>query len=154
MEAIDHPHRSASSRYVMQKSNQPKIIVAAIVALLVIIVGGFAAWALNGGASAGSVIDNSKYQALTLTNGEQYFGKLQSMNRDYFKLTDVWYVQADQMTTGSTDKASTEKKLAKLGNELHGPEDMMVISKDQVLYFENLKPDGKVSKLISQSRSQ
>ena len=29
----------------------------------------------------------------------------------------------------------------------------MIISRDQVLFFENLKPDGKVVKLIAQYKS-
>ena len=155
MESIERSQHRAPSRLTVQKSNTTMMIIAAVIAVIVVVGGGIAAWALNGGTSAGSVIDSGKYQALTLVDGEQYFGKLQSMNNDYFKLTDVWYVQADQTTgAASADKTAADKKLAKLGNELHGPEDMMVISKDQVLYFENLKPDGKVSKLITQGNAK
>jgi hypothetical protein len=42
----------------------------------------------------------------------------------------------------------------KLGNELHGPEDEMTIEKAQVLYWENLKPSGKVSEAISSYQSK
>lgn len=155
MESIERSQHRAPSRLTVQKSNSTMIIAAVIVAIVVIVGGGFAAWVLNGGASAGSVIDSGKYQALTLVDGEQYFGKLQSLNGDYFKLTDVYYVQASQTSsTSSTADNSADKKLVKLGDELHGPEDMMVISKDQVLYYENLKPDSKVSKLISQNQGQ
>ena len=38
----------------------------------------------------------------------------------------------------------------KLGQEIHGPEDEMIISKDHVLFYENLKSDGKVSQSIEQ----
>jgi hypothetical protein len=32
----------------------------------------------------------------------------------------------------------------KLGNEIHGPEQEMQISSSQVIFWENLKNDGKV----------
>jgi ABC-type Zn uptake system ZnuABC Zn-binding protein ZnuA len=40
-------------------------------------------------------------------------------------------------------------QLIKLGSEVHGPEDAMMIAKAQVLFYENLKPDGKVAQSIS-----
>jgi hypothetical protein len=39
--------------------------------------------------------------------------------------------------------------LTKLGGEIHGPEDLMVINRSQILFVENLKPSGEVSKAIS-----
>lgn len=39
-------------------------------------------------------------------------------------------------------------QLIKLGDEIHGPEDEMILSKDQVLFYENLKTDGKVAQSI------
>ena len=45
---------------------------------------------------------------------------------------------------------STGMQLIKLGEEVHGPEDTMVINRDQMLFFENLKSDGKVTQLIRQ----
>ncbi len=151
MESIERSQHRASSRLSVQKTNN-SIIIAIIVAIIVIVGGGIAAWALNGGSSAGSVIDSGKYQAVFLTNNQNYFGKLQSLNGDYFKLTDVYYLQVPTASTdGSTSK---ETVITKLGSELHGPEDQMIISKEQVLFFENLKPDGKVSKFISGNQNK
>jgi hypothetical protein len=149
------------------KSNTNRIILAAVAAVAVIIIGGVVAWSLkstSGGSSSStaSVIDSGKYQAVFLTNSQVYFGKLQTLNNDYFKLTDIFYLQSNQ-TDSSTDsknpqQTSTDQnadvQLIKLGSELHGPDDEMVVSKDQVLFFENLKADGKVSKSISQYQSQ
>jgi len=38
--------------------------------------------------------------------------------------------------------------LIKLGSEIHGPDDEMIVSKDQILFFENLKKDSQVSASI------
>jgi hypothetical protein len=102
--------------------------------------------------SVGSLINTSEYQAVFFTNGQVYFGKLQSLNGNYMKLTDIFYLQTSTDPTNpqqtSTDP-SANVQLIKLGSEIHGPDDEMVINRDQVLFFENLKPDGKVSQSIA-----
>lgn len=42
--------------------------------------------------------------------------------------------------------------LVKLGDELHGPKDEMRINRDQVLLWENLKGDSKVTDAIKNHR--
>ena len=151
-------HRASESRRSMkvEKSKRPLIItIVAVVAAVLIAVGGWTLW--SGMSTAGTAIDSSKYQAVFFTNGQVYFGKLHAFNDEYMKLTDVFYLQ-----TASTDSAdaknpqktstyqSTSPTLIKLGDEIHGPQDEMIVSKSQVLFYENLKSDGKVSSSISQ----
>lgn len=125
------------------------MIVAGIVVLGVV---GWFVW--SGMNSGGTAIDSSKYQAVFFTNGQVYFGKLHAFNNGYMKLTDVYYLQSQQSTDGSKNPQATSSdqnnnvQLIKLGDEIHGPEDEMVISKDQMLFYENLKPDGKVAQSI------
>ncbi len=119
-------------------------IIGAIVALALLV-----GAALFYKTTVGSLIDSKKYQAVFLTNGQVYFGKLQRSG-EYYKLSNVFYLQATQSSTDDTNNpqqaaaADSGVQLIKLGNEVHGPEDSMVIEKDQVLFFENLKNDGKV----------
>ena len=122
------------------------IIVGVLVALAVIALSG---WFLQRSSTA-ATIDNDKYQAVFFTNGQVYFGKLDQVNAGYFKLTDVFYIQAQEASANSenpqqTASDSTDIRLIKLGSEVHGPDDEMIISKEQILFFENLKKDGKVS---------
>ncbi|TAL14614.1 hypothetical protein EPN95_02320 [Patescibacteria group bacterium] len=103
-----------------------------------------------------ATIDSSKYQAVFFTNGQVYFGKLQTLNSGYMKLTDIFYLQASSSSTNpqeTTTQTATDVQLIKLGSEVHGPDDEMIINKDQVLFFENLKSDGKVSTSISKYQS-
>ena len=98
-------------------------------------------------------IASGKYQAVFLTNGQVYFGKLHRAG-EYYKLTDVYYLQASQSSGDSSNpqkaaESNAGVQLIKLGNEVHGPEDAMIIDKSQVLFFENLKNDGKVVDSIS-----
>ena len=99
-----------------------------------------------------SVVDGSKYQAVFLNTGAVYFGKLEVLNSNYLKLTDIYYLQTQAADTANPQPAasstSTNLQLVKLGSELQGPTDEMVINKDQVTFFENLKSDGKVTQSI------
>jgi hypothetical protein len=98
-------------------------------------------------------VKGKQYQALFLTNGQVYFGKLKKVDDSYVRLTDIYYLQVQQQVQpGQQNNAEQQPNvsLAKLGSELHGPEDTMYISRDQVLFWENLKDDGKVTQAIKQ----
>lgn len=103
-------------------------------------------------------IDQGKYQAVFLTNGQVYFGKINSHNNTYLELVDIYYLQVKPVlqqgeegngnTNASSQEQKTELSLVKLGNELHGPLDRMMINKDQVVFVEDLKDDSKVTDAI------
>lgn len=93
----------------------------------------------------------SGYQAVFLTNGQVYFGKISETGNSYAVLKDVYYLQSnDKLQSAPSDQTSSQLSLVKLGNELHGPEDQMNINRDQILFFENLKTDGKVAQAIAE----
>ena len=141
-----------------RKPSKAKRIIISIVGVLLVIlliVGGWFAWRMISGA-ASAPIDSGKYQAVFFTNGQVYFGKLQDYNSGYFKLTDIFYLQTQSTSSSESEnpqETSTDQnnvQLIKLGEEIHGPEDTMIISKDQVLFYEDLKSDGKVARSIEQ----
>lgn len=109
-----------------------------------------------GRAQGGTAIDTSKYQAVMLSNGQSYIGKLSDLNKDFMRLTDVYYLQAksndttQDQNTADQDVSSGNFQLIKLGGEVQGPEDEVIISKSQLLYYENLQPGGKASQAIEQ----
>jgi hypothetical protein len=74
------------------------------------------------------------------------------------RLTDVYYLQTKTADTVNPQPAasstSTNLELVKLGSELQGPTDEMIINKDQVTFFENLKSDGKVTQSIEKYKKQ
>lgn len=99
------------------------------------------------------IVDN-KYQAVFLNNGQVYFGKVTAMNNKYFSLQNVFYLNSSSNSSDSnkstTDTSSNNFTLVKLGCELHGPYDQMVINREQVTFWENLKDDGQVVKTINE----
>lgn len=87
-----------------------------------------------------------QFQAIFLTNNMVYFGKISNITGEYVKITNVYYLQVQQGEQKSQDQPKLS--LAKLGNELHGPEDAMFINRSEVMFWENLRPDGKVVQTI------
>jgi|JI8StandDraft_1071087.scaffolds.fasta_scaffold11765_3 hypothetical protein len=101
-----------------------------------------------------SVINGNSYQAVFLTNGQVYFGKLVS-TRGSYKLTDVYYLQSKQpvQSQGADAGAEGDMALIKLGNELHGPEDWMLINRQHVVFVEQLKGDSRVVQAINKAKA-
>lgn len=113
--------------------------------------------------SVASAIDAGKYQAVFLSNGQVYFGSLTIVNEDFMKLTNVFYLE--RQLTASTDTEAEDEindqpvngsdnnfQLLKYSDVLYGSEDAMVISSDDIIRFENLRPDGVVAKAIANRR--
>lgn len=107
-------------------------------------------------------IDRGRYQAVFLTNGQVYFGKLDS-TRSNFVLTDIYYLQVNSNLQSQEKQDQTKKEgaesepsftLVQLGDELHQPESKMVINKDHVLFWENLKSDSRVVEAIQKNKSK
>jgi hypothetical protein len=96
--------------------------------------------------SLAPAINSSEYQAVFLTNGQIYFGKLTAPGGDFYYLRHIYYLQNQASVQGGK---AVHPTLTKLGSEIHGPEDLMVINRSQILFMENLKPTGEVSKAIS-----
>ena len=128
-----------------------KVLAVLLVVVAVVGLAWFAekAWS---GLTADSAVKSKQYQAVFLTNGQVYFGKVSHVDNSYVKVTDIYYLQVQQTVQPKDAKdtaANQQVSLAKLGGELHGPEDVMYVSRQQVLFWENLKSDGKVAKAIS-----
>lgn len=152
---IMHMQQNNSGR----KFGKPIMVVITVVVVLLLAVGGWLAWSNMMGDGG---VKTAQYQAVFLTNGQVYFGKVSNINSSYVKLTDIFYLQVQQSVQPSDSSKSSntsssdnnQVSLAKLGSELHGPEDTMYVSRQQVLFWENLKNDGKVVQAINSYKQQ
>lgn len=154
-------YRQEVPSFATEKKRPFKRIILPIIIAVVLIAATVAGISFWNKANSGLAIDSNKYQAVFFTNGQVYFGKLQASGNDYLKLTDIFYLQAQSTEDGDTDAnpqaTSSDQnnvQLIKLGNEVHGPEDQMIISKEQVLFYENLKADGKVAQSIEKYKAE
>lgn len=106
--------------------------------------------AVGGSKEEAKYIDKTKFQAVFLNGGQVYFGKLRALNNKFLTLDNIYYLRVSSASTNTdTTTANQDISLAKLGCELHGPTDEMVVNRDQVLFWENLKEDGQVVTAIT-----
>lgn len=105
-------------------------------------------------------VNSNAYQAIFLNGGQVYFGKVTALNTSFIKLSDIYYLRVNQQVqpNQTAEQAQQDVSLAKLGCELHGPEDTMVINRDQVIFWENLKEkdndEGQVVQAIAKYKEQ
>ena len=131
----------------LSTKNQSSVVagIASVAGLLLIVVLGFKAyWLILKSLELEKRIDSTIYQAVFLADEQIYFGKLKDIDSAYPVLEDVYYIfiENDDPSTG---------RLVKLGqNEPHNPQDQMVINRDHILFWENLKPDSRVIQTINQ----
>lgn len=125
------------------------LITTLAVVLIVVLVGGALLFTKYKKDSVMNSVKKDQYQAVFLTNGQVYFGKIAEASKTQLKLTNIYYLQVQQSVQPAEQKNNQSQiSLAKLGDELHGPEDTMYIAKDQMLFWENLKDNGKVVQAI------
>lgn len=94
-------------------------------------------------------IPRAQWQAVFLNNGQVYFGHLTLKNKHYAVLKNIYYFQTPQSQQGQTPP---NPNLVKLGGELHGPEDVMYILQDKILFWENMKTTSQVVHAIESTQ--
>lgn len=137
----------------------PWLFIAVVVLALAVLAFVFKDTLINGPVWNAGKDSEPSYQAVFLANGQVYFGKLSEPNSQYVTLKDIYYLQVVQQQLQGQQYSqqtgqSPQVSLVKLGNELHGPEDEMKISRTQILFYEELKPDSQVVKAIKDYQSK
>lgn len=136
------------------KKNSPLkiVLIVALIVVSIVAVLALLGLAYKNTLGASSQIKDDKFQAVFLNSadGQVYFGKLKELDKEYYKLEDIYYVRVEQVQPNPKEQPQQNISLAKLGNEIHGPEDVMFIRKDHVMFWENLKDDGQVVKAINE----
>lgn len=161
MEELERPaplqRQQSAPRYAAPEKKRGFAWLKWLVGALVIVAAAAVIWFIwSGQRNVEATIDSDKYQAVFLSNGQVYFGKLSVVNTEYMQLTNVYYLER-QLTAGETaeqaDQAATPGdnnfQLLKYSDVLYGSEDMMVISKTDIIRYENLRSDGVVAQAIA-----
>ena len=148
---------SPAPRPARKGSTGPWLLVATIVIVLIILGVVFKDNLFSGKKAVSGKIASSDYQAVFLTNGQVYFGSLSDPENTYVNLRNIYYLQVtpNLQTQGTVEggnppPAQQQLSLVKLGNELHGPVDEMFINREQILFIEDLKDDGRVVQAIKE----
>lgn len=121
------------------------LAIGAVIVLALLIFLGTAVVRSVSGSSLPSSVDGKAYQAVFLSNGQIFFGKLTAGNDAYYELRHVYLLQSSVTSRGRP----AAQQLIKLTKEIHGPQDLMIIDRSQILYIENLDPRGQAAKLLN-----
>ena len=89
---------------------------------------------------------STQYQAVLLSNGAVYYGKLAGYGTRNPVLADVFYI----VTKTDPETKQVSNLLVKRGKELHGP-DRMYINPSQIVIVEPVGADSKVAQLINEA---
>lgn len=128
------PHRAGRAR----RRKKWFIMIAIVIVVLV-------GWWIVDGAT--------QWKAVFLTNNQVYFGHFWSIPFEgTITLRDVYYLEFGEGQTLDTQDES-QLKLVKLGSEIHGPTDEMVIPVSQVLFWETLRSDSAIVTTIKNGTS-
>ncbi|MEW6407877.1 MAG: hypothetical protein AB1465_04260 [Patescibacteria group bacterium] len=131
-------------------------IVAAVIFGATLVISSFAKKTL----SFPNVMNKNQYYAVFLDNGQVYFGHLNRyLTSKNPVLSDIYYLQSNEALQTGEKKieeaaGETQFNLVKLGQELHGPKDAMILNKDHILFIEELKTDGQVVKAIEEHKKE
>jgi hypothetical protein len=93
------------------------------------------------------VVFKTPYQAVLLTNGSAYFGKLDGYGTPRPVLKEVYYI----VSQTNPETKQTNNVLVRRGKELHEPGDMH-LNPNQILCVEDVGPNSKVAQLIAQQQ--
>lgn len=155
------PRQEAPQPQRQQRDSKPQSSGASLwnsrlISFLLIVLVGLTCWLVwsTQASPEDDMIEADKYQAVFLSNGQIYFGKLASHSDRYMKLTNVFYLerQLGADSDGQTELPSGDNsfQLLKYSDVLYGSEDLMVISRDDIIRYENLSPNGVVGRAIAE----
>lgn len=132
-----------------------RLAQVALLFLVTILVVAVVAYIVVGGPkkAESGYVDNKKLQAVFLNGGQVYFGNINDLNGKFLSMSNIYYLRVNQQVQpnqSNNNSSSNDISLVKLGCELHGPTDSMVINREQVIFWENLKDDGQVAKAVAE----
>lgn len=133
------------------KKQLPKWLVPLALAIVAVIAVLGVSKMLWGGSADG--INRGGYQAVFLADDSAgasvYFGKLERLPDGYYKLSNVFFLPADQ----TADKISQDKtaQLAKMADQIHTPQDSLVLPREQILYYQNMDDSSTFAEYIKQN---
>jgi len=104
----------------------------------------------NKGLNSGpSRVESSKdYVAVYMENGKVYFGKMEYSDTDEPRLTDVFTLNVTINQNQGKDAPQTDFELVKLTDQFQAPTDLLVLSRNKILFWEPLNPDSRVVEAI------
>ncbi len=148
------PEKKSGGKFSKFKGNKFTSIISFLLfaSVAIVIIGLAVTIFLSDSNKEKDYVDSSKMQAVFLNNGQVYFGNITELNNNYLTVSNVYYLRVNQQVQPGQQNAQAQNdvSLVKLGCELHGPQDLMIINRSEVTFWENLKSDGQVGKAVAE----
>lgn len=93
----------------------------------------------------GEGVDPERWQAVSLSSGQLFFGHLVEAGDDFYELQDAYFIQE---TPPAEEGAAPGQEVRPITQQLHQPEQSMLLAKEFVVRVENLRPDSDVAEAI------
>lgn len=90
-------------------------------------------------------IDESRYQAVILSNDKVYFGKISAKTPEFYELKNAFFLRE----TREGEDSEPVRALLPVNREIHAPENTMLIRRSEVVLIENLAEDSPLLKEIA-----
>lgn len=160
-----------------KKSNKTGKVLTAVLSLLVVVTGAAGGYLYYNNympqtpektqtTSVLGAFNSSAYHAIFLTNGQVYFGKIESKNEYELILSDAHFLQVNtkvveqQVPTGKDGETTTQKveqpdlSIVDRMNTLHKPVGRVSFNMDNVMFTEELASDSSVVEAINTLKEQ
>lgn len=98
-------------------------------------------------------LEDKAYYAFFLTNDQVYFGHIKKTDATTIEITDVYYLRTNSNLSDKAlqdDETNLHVTLIKLGQEIHGPMNKMFLNRQQILFWEQLREDGRIVSTIKE----
>lgn len=94
----------------------------------------------DGGDVFAGQVDPARYQAVILSNDKVYFGRLDSVSDDFFRLRTAFFLRE----TAGGNGTEPVRALLPVNREIHAPDNTLLIRKADVILVENLAKDSPI----------
>lgn len=106
------------------------------------------------GKAAAGPAGGEPYYAVALTTGSLFFAHLKGEDAQYLYLSDVHYFQRSAPDPSDKKGGAPNLTLVRQASDLYAPKDELKLSRNQLLYYQELREDSPVVKSIAQQAQQ
>ncbi|OIO47305.1 MAG: hypothetical protein AUJ28_00955 [Parcubacteria group bacterium CG1_02_37_51] len=131
--------------------NTKKVIIWLVILIILALIISFFVNKIRNVDTANQYLLSDGWQAVFLNNDQTYFGKITTINDEVVVLESVYYLQDQKDLQAGPQPKEGELALVKLGSEVHGPNNLMIIPKTSITFIENLKDTSAIVRAIEKN---
>ena len=145
--------KEQSDTYPRHATNRPKKGIIVFLVLIFVLIFIFISISFWQNGTVRNVIQTFKfkdtYQAIFLSNGQVYFGKISEITNKYVILNKPFFIKVEQKQENLEEISDQpELKLISIKDEFHKPKDYMIIEKSSIILIEELDSSSQIVDII------